>query len=120
MERRYGRRRAHGHRDMAGDPGLPTFDLCHVWPDAHVVSGVMFSSWVGVENLTGGDVHLRLWWPGYGDAGQKADLTHLQSIYVPAKDFGSWSIVVDSIEVVEQEKALDNIEFFWELTPVKA
>ena len=123
MELRNGQQRHFGHRDGDDKPRLPTFDLPHVWPDGHKLGRVAHASWVAILNLTGGDVHARLWWPGYDPHGQKCDLVHGQMVAVPAKAFGTYAIVVDSIVMDGKElegddlkAALKNVEFFWELT----
>ena len=124
MERRDARRRHFGHRDGDDKPRLPTFDICHAWPDGHKLGRVIHASWVSIQNLTGGDVHARLWWPGYDPMAQKCDLQHNQQVSVPVKTFATYAIVVDSIVIngkeldgADLESALENVQFWWELTP---
>lgn len=85
----------------------------HVWPNDHVFGGLRFGSWVGIKNLTGGDVHLKVTVDGR-QAGETVDLVANQLWAVPwGKNFGPMTVVVTS---AAKPDAVDDLYVFWELT----
>lgn len=108
--------REYAHRRSNDYDNKPTFDLPHVWKDGSVAHGVVQTCWVGVRNMTTGNIAIRVYAPGEPTP-KEIKLEHTEVWTEPCKDYGSVSVVIDELEV---KNALEDIYIFWETVAGKA
>lgn len=118
MKRFLSTRRFIGHRDAADKPEKPTFDIPHVWPDLHEFAGVVFASWICVQNMSGGPIVVRMWGAGWDNGVTRHELGHGALLSKPVPGFGPQSMVIENSHNWD-EKVIKDIHFWWELTPGK-
>lgn len=113
MDLYYGKRRVKGHE------GKPTFDIANVWPDQNPINYVVHTSYVAAVNMTGDTVKIRVWLDGVAE-NKQVTLSHGENWHSAVKDFGGFSVVVDSIDGGGNlSERAEDVHVIWELTPGK-